>query len=337
MRWFQTCRSLPMWKLSPRSRRVTWYRAEMDLLNPWKLTSHVWEKFRGRNECNIQSDHPQVVLQRSEIAPCFWVWNQTSQPAFAKRDFTDQHRSRGKVLATRDVWNRKGFHSICFLTHHFSWRSFKQCTFKNVGKSSVVRDVTVMVKCCLVLFTGFPSQTCLGCVRFQTKSESNKTSAFGLGVFSTPGNQRWCHFTGGLSGGACGSRKHVMLQPFPSCQPNTCDDRISNADIGVCLFDWISDSMGREVLDSWRDCCVRYRRLMMISYRIHFHAKCRLYWKNCLSECLLPKADKVEAEGCQDPRQLFFSLITWETCQLVIISCYLEHLRGAKWMVRGAH
>ena len=41
-------------------------QGEMDLLNPWKLTSHVWEKFRDRNETTY--NHPQVVLQRSEIA-----------------------------------------------------------------------------------------------------------------------------------------------------------------------------------------------------------------------------------------------------------------------------
>ena len=60
----------------------------------------------------------------------------------------------------------------------------------------------------------------------------------------------------------------------------------------------------------------------MISYRIH--AKCRLHWKNCLSECLLPKADKVEAEGCQDPRQLlvllfFGSLVCCSCCHNVSV------------------
>ena len=38
-------------------------QGEMDLLNPWKLTSHVWEKFRDRNETTCI--HPQVVLQGS--------------------------------------------------------------------------------------------------------------------------------------------------------------------------------------------------------------------------------------------------------------------------------
>jgi len=44
---------------------------EMDLLYPWKLTPHVWDKFEDRNERT--HIHPQAVLQRSEIAPCFWV------------------------------------------------------------------------------------------------------------------------------------------------------------------------------------------------------------------------------------------------------------------------
>ena len=43
------------------------------------------------------------------------------------------------------------------LTHQLSLRSLKQCTLKNVGKSSGVRDVTVMVKCCLVLYRFFKS------------------------------------------------------------------------------------------------------------------------------------------------------------------------------------
>ena len=32
-------------------------------------------------------------------------------------------------------------------------------------------------------FAGFLSQTCLGCVGFQTKSQSHKTSVFGFGAF----------------------------------------------------------------------------------------------------------------------------------------------------------
>lgn len=31
-----------------------------------------------------------------------------------------------------------------------------------------------------------------------------------------------------------GNRKQGMLQAFPSCQPKTCHDRISNADFAVC-------------------------------------------------------------------------------------------------------
>ena len=90
----------------------------------------------------------------------------------------------------------------------------------------------------MFFFTRFSSQTCLDCVGFQTKSQSHKTSAFGLGAFFLPGRQRWCHFTRGLSWGACGNRKQGMLQPFPSCQPNTRHDRISDAAFGafVCLL-----------------------------------------------------------------------------------------------------
>ena len=155
------------------------------------------------------------------------------------------------------------------------------------------------------------SAWCLGWI-----SESYKTSAFGLGAFFLPGSQRWCHFTRGLSRGACGNRKqetgHASAFPFmPAKNLPRSNFRCRH----WCLpFDWISVSM-REFLDIWRDCCVRYRRLM-IAYRIH--AKCRLYSKNCLSECLLPKADKAEAEGCQDPRQLFFSF----PGKHVTYSCY---------------
>ena len=95
-------------------------------------------------------------------------------------------------------------------------------------------------------FRGFPTQTCWGCVCFSdqlSKSKSHKTAAFGLSAFFLPGSQRWCHFTGGLSWGACGNRKQSMLQPFPSCQP-TCHDRISDAEFGVSPFDWISVSLG---------------------------------------------------------------------------------------------
>ena len=171
-----------------------------------------------------------------------------------------------------------------------------------MGKSLAVRDITVSHCHGEVLFTGVSSQICLGCVRFQAKSQSDKSSVFGLGAFLLPGSQRRCHFTRGLSGGACGNRKHCMLQPFTSCQPKTCHDRISDADFGV------SPLTGYQfqclILNVWRDCCVGYRRLT-VSHRIH--AKCRLRSKNWLSKFVLPKADKAEAEGCQDPRQLFFS------------------------------
>ena len=50
----------------------------------------------------------------------------------------------------------------------------------------------------------------------------------------------------------------------------------------------------------------------ILSYFIHAkYRPCRS--KGRSSKSVLPKADKAEAEGCQDPRQLFFS--SWEKCQ----------------------
>ena len=83
---------------------------------------------------------------------------------------------------------------------------FKQCRFKYLGNSSGVRDITPLVKWCLFLFSGSSSQTCLDCVRFQTKSQPHKTSAFCLGDLLTPGSQG-CHFTRGLSWGGCGGKQ----------------------------------------------------------------------------------------------------------------------------------
>ena len=87
---------------------------------------------------------------------------------------------------------------------------FKQCRFKYMGNSSGVRDITPLVKWCLFLFSGSSSQTCLDCVRFQTKSQPHKTSAFCLGDLLTPGSQGWCHFTRGLSWGGCGGNSELM-------------------------------------------------------------------------------------------------------------------------------
>ena len=103
-----------------------------------------------------------------------------------------------------------------------------------------------------------------------------------------------------------------MLQPFPSCQPKTCHDQISEADSGVCLLTGISMNFNR---------LKRLLRRLIVSYRI-----CRLRSKNWLSKCVLPKADKAEAEGCQDPRQLFFSF----PGKHVNLSCYLLSIR---WLI----
>ena len=155
VRWFQTCRSLPMWKLSPRSRGDV-MQGEMDFLNPWKLTPHVWEKFRDSNETTY--NHPQVVLQRSEIALRFAFEIRHLRMHLQRETLKDQRRSRGKVLATADCesddWNVQGIHCVSFSrttfpedlsnnTHSRMWERIRE-----FGTSL---SVTVMEKCCLVL------------------------------------------------------------------------------------------------------------------------------------------------------------------------------------------
>ena len=97
-------------------------------------------------------------------------------------------------------------------------------------------DVTVMVKCCLFLFAGVSSQTCLGCAPFQTKSQSHKTSGPGrTWCFPNarkskmmPFQQRtWLRCLWKQETGACFSlSKHAKQK--------TCHDPISDADFDVC-------------------------------------------------------------------------------------------------------
>ena len=107
---------------------------------------------------------------------------------------------------------RNSLHLKLVFKHQFSWRSFKQCTFKNAGKSSGVH-VIVMVKWFLLHVFQVKLVWVVSVFR-----PSLRTSAFGLGAFFLPWSQRWCHFTGGLSGGARGSRKqetgHASAFPF---------------------------------------------------------------------------------------------------------------------------
>ena len=202
--------------------------------------------------------------------------------------------------------------------HQLSRRSFEQYTFKNVGKNSGVRDIPVSHCHGEVLFGSlevFQPKLVWGVSAFRpTKWQSHKTAAFGLSPSFLPGSQRWCHFTRGLSWGACGNRKQGMLQPFPSCQPNTRHDQISDADFAVCPLSGCQFPWG--IFNNSRDGCVGYQRLV-VSYRIH--AKYRLYSKDWPSERVRPKANKAEAEGCQDPRRLFFFFPR----NNVNLSCYL--------------
>ena len=142
-----------------------------------------------------------------------------------------------------------------------------QCRFKYLGNSSGVRDITLLVKCCLFLLSDPSSQTCLGCVWFQNKSQPHKTFAFCLGDFSTPGSQGWCHVTRGLSWGACGgNRKQCMLQLFLSCQALRPHDRISDADFSACPSTGYQFQL--DILNMPTYCCVRLRRFI-VSCRIH--------------------------------------------------------------------
>ena len=94
-------------------------------------------------------------------------------------------------------------------------------------------------------FTGVSSRTGLGCVGFQTKSQSHKSAAaFGVSAFFQEAKDDAISPEDLAEVPVeTGNRKHGMLQPFPSCQPKTCHHRISDsdADFGVCLFGWILD------------------------------------------------------------------------------------------------
>ena len=101
-----------------------------------------------------------------------------------------------------------------------------------------------------------------------------------------------------------GNRKLCMLQSFPSCQPKTCHDRISDAD-------WIELQWG-----IFKTCLLR-----QISKADSYHIVSSGYNRDKAWHA--PKADKAEAEACQDPRQLPF--LPGKMSILVAICC-IDHL-----------
>ena len=241
----------------------------------------------------------------------FWDWNQTSYLHSQSESFKINIVPEGKLCQHKNtsLRNSRENHHVCFLKHQLSWRCFEQCIDSNISAKEFGTAVTLVVKRCLILF-GFFKSNLFGLCPVSDKATTPQN--FPRSAARKP-KMMWFHQRTYL-----GNRKREqgILQPFPFMPTSKVPGSISNATLvfGVCPSTGISFSWEfQEIVVSSQRLIVSY---WLMLYCIH--AKCRLCLKGRFSKSGLPKADKAEAEGCQDPRQLVL-LLPWEN---INFRCY---------------
>ena len=109
-------------------------------------------------------------------------------------------------------------------------------------------------------FRGFPSQICSGCVHFHTKSQSHKSSAFGLGAFLRQEGK-----DDAISLEDLAEAEVPVETRNRACFSLSLHANQKRAAIGfempTLVFALRLDiSFNGEFFNVWRDCCIRYRR-----------------------------------------------------------------------------
>ena len=132
-----------------------------------------------------------------------------------------------------------------------------------MGNSSGVRDITLLVKCCLFFLI---LQVKLVWVVSDFRPSHNPTklppSAWVVSQHQEATDDVISPEDLAEVPVETGNRACFSL----SCQPKTCHDQISDADFGVCPS--TGHELQWEISNMSTDCCVWFRRLIM-SYRIH--------------------------------------------------------------------
>ena len=212
------------------------------------------------------------LVSRDWRLHCIFGLKSDILPALTKREFQDQHCSKGKVVPTQeyefDDWSSQEIHHVCFKAPVVLKTFQIMYIDSNISAKEFGTAATLTVKRCLILF-GFFKSNLFGLCPMSCDKATTTPQNFPPLAARKP-KMMWFHQRMYL-----GNRKRErgILQLFPNSQLVRCQDQISNADFGVwCLpfncyqFQWgISSISG--------DCCIVSKAYSIILHIILYPCK----------------------------------------------------------------